>query len=92
VARVRQAMVSSLDDVNLLVGPQMVENLPRLINGNEFIRFSARHLNNPIIRLIIAPSLALQSLTTRPPDDDMLQVAIAALNRVLEIEGSLAAE
>ena len=60
--------------------------------GYEFIRFSARHINHPLMRAIIAPNLALQSLTTRPPDDDMLQVAIAALNRVLEIEGSLAAE
>jgi len=60
--------------------------------GYEFIRFSARHINHPLMRTIIAPNLALQSLTTRPPDDDMLQVAIAALNRVLEIEGSLAAD
>ena len=60
--------------------------------GYEFIRFSARHINHPLMRAIIAPNLALQSLTTRPPDDDMLQVSIAALNRVLEIEGSLAAE
>ncbi len=60
--------------------------------GYEFIRFSARHINHPLMRAIIAPNLALQSLTTRPPDDDMLQVAIAALNRVLEIEGGLAVE
>jgi uncharacterized protein YqhQ len=60
--------------------------------GYEFIRFSARHINHPLMRAVIAPNLALQSLTTRPPDDDMLQVAIAALNRVLEIEGSLAVE
>jgi uncharacterized protein YqhQ len=60
--------------------------------GYEFIRFSARHLDHPLMRAIIAPNLALQSLTTRPPDDDMLQVAIAALNRVLEIEGSLATD
>ena len=60
--------------------------------GYEFIRFSARHINHPLMRAVIAPNLALQSLTTRPPDDDMLQVAIAALNRVLEIEGSLAVD
>jgi uncharacterized protein YqhQ len=60
--------------------------------GYEFIRFSARHLNNPIMRLIIAPSLALQGLTTRPPDDSMIEVAITALKGVLDIEGSLAIE
>jgi len=58
----------------------------------EFIRFSARHINNPLMRAIIAPSLALQSLTTRPPDDSMIEVAIAALKRVLDIEGSLVIE
>jgi uncharacterized protein YqhQ len=60
--------------------------------GYEFIRFSARHINNPLMRAVIAPSLALQRLTTRPPDDSMLQVSIAALNRVLEIEGNLSIE
>jgi uncharacterized protein YqhQ len=60
--------------------------------GYEFIRFSARHIQNPLMRAIIAPNLALQSLTTRPPDDSMIEVAIAALKRVLEIEGSLAIE
>jgi uncharacterized protein YqhQ len=60
--------------------------------GYEFIRFSARHIQNPVMRAIITPNLALQSLTTRPPDDSMIEVAIAALKRVLEIEGSLAVE
>lgn len=60
--------------------------------GYEFIRFSGRHIHNPLMRALITPSLALQSLTTRPPDDAMIQVAISALERVLEIEGSLAAD
>ena len=60
--------------------------------GYEFIRFSARNIGHPIMRAVIAPSLALQSLTTRPPDDSMLEVSIAALKRVLEIEGNLAVE
>jgi len=53
----------------------------------EFIRFTARHIQNPIIRAIVAPNLALQRLTTREPDAAMLEVAIAALGRVLESEG-----
>jgi uncharacterized protein YqhQ len=60
--------------------------------GYEFIRFSARHISHPLMRAVITPSLALQSLTTRPPDDSMLQVSIAALKRVLEIEGNLTAD
>jgi uncharacterized protein YqhQ len=52
----------------------------------EYIRFSARHLGSPIIRAIIVPNLALQSLTTRQPDDSMVEVAIAAFQRVLASE------
>ncbi|MGD2147370.1 MAG: DUF1385 domain-containing protein [Anaerolineae bacterium] len=49
----------------------------------EFIRFTARHADRPWMRFLIGPNLALQRLTTREPDDDMLEVAIAALKAVL---------
>ena len=52
----------------------------------EVLRFTGKHASNPIIRAIIAPNLALQRLTTREPDDDMLEVAIIALQTVLEGE------
>lgn len=55
----------------------------------ELIRFTARHINNPIIRIIVIPNLALQHLTTRQPDLSMLEVAIAALKRVLVSENVL---
>ena len=45
----------------------------------EVIRFSGRHADNPLVHLITAPSLALQSLTTRQPDDDQIEIAIAAM-------------
>jgi uncharacterized protein YqhQ len=54
----------------------------------EFIRFSADHYRqNRLVRWLISPSLALQRLTTREPDESMLEVAIAALKRVLADEG-----
>ena len=49
----------------------------------EVIRFSGAHQTNPLVRLITAPSLLLQALTTRKPDDDQIQVAIHAMNTVL---------
>jgi len=52
----------------------------------EVIRFTAKHLDHPIIRWIIKPNLALQHLTTREPDESMLEVGIAALERVLAAE------
>lgn len=55
----------------------------------EMIRFSTRHKENPLVRALVAPSLALQRLTTREPTDDMVEVAIAALKPVLQAEGML---
>ena len=53
----------------------------------ELIKFSAAHRDNPLIRgAILAPSLALQRLTTREPDESMLEVAITALQRLLDVE------
>jgi uncharacterized protein YqhQ len=52
----------------------------------EYIRFTNRHRDNPIVRIVAKPNLALQSLTTREPDTSMLEVSIAALKRVLETE------
>jgi uncharacterized protein YqhQ len=57
----------------------------------EYIKFTNRYRHHPIIRAIAAPNLALQRLTTREPESAMLEVSIAALKRVLETEGALAA-
>ena len=46
----------------------------------EYIRWTANHLDSSIVRILIKPNLALQQLTTRPPDQEMLEVAIAAFN------------
>ena len=52
----------------------------------EMIRFSGRHSRNPLVRLVTGPNLALQSLTTRWPDDDQIEVAIAAMKHTLEAD------
>lgn len=52
----------------------------------EFIRYTAKHMDSPIIRAIIVPNLMLQHLTTRQPDLTMIEVAIAAFKRVLVSE------
>lgn len=52
----------------------------------EVIRFMAKNLNNPIVRILVIPNLALQHLTTRPPDLTMIEVAITAFKRVLAAE------
>jgi len=44
----------------------------------EYIRWTARHLDSPVVRLLIKPNLALQHLTTHEPTAEMLEVSIAA--------------
>ncbi|HEX7592597.1 MAG TPA: DUF1385 domain-containing protein [Anaerolineae bacterium] len=49
----------------------------------ELIKFSSAHKSNALLNLLVVqPSLALQSLTTREPDAAMIEVAVAALQRV----------
>jgi uncharacterized protein YqhQ len=49
----------------------------------EVIRFSARHLDHWLSRALILPGLWLQKITTRPPDDTQLEIAIVALREAL---------
>jgi len=51
--------------------------------GYEATQFGARHMNNIIVRAVMAPGLWLQSLTTREPDDSQIEVAVAALKEVM---------
>lgn len=53
----------------------------------EFMRFTASHVDQPLVRALITPGLLLQRLTTREPDAKMLECAIAALKPVLAADG-----
>jgi uncharacterized protein YqhQ len=52
----------------------------------EFIMWSARNQENPIVRMLVWPGLQLQKLTTREPTDDQVEVAMASLKKVLSME------
>jgi uncharacterized protein YqhQ len=52
----------------------------------EYIRWTANNLNNPLVKLLIKPNLALQLLTTRPPDREMLEVAIESFQAMRKAE------
>ena len=45
----------------------------------ELIKLSVRHGDKRFVRLLQAPGLWLQLITTRPPDDEMVEIAITAL-------------
>ena len=50
----------------------------------ELIRLAGRKLGNPIVAAISWPGIQLQRMTTREPDESQLEVAIAALTKVLQ--------
>ena len=54
--------------------------------GYEIMKFGAAHIDNKIVRVLLAPGLMLQSMTTREPDDSQIEAAISALSEVLEID------
>ena len=49
----------------------------------EFIRLAGR-TDNPLMKVLSLPGKAMQKLTTREPDDDMIEVAIAAVEAVFD--------
>ena len=49
----------------------------------EAIRFGGLHLENAAVRTLFSANLALQRLTTRDPDDEQIQVAIASLQAAI---------
>lgn len=50
--------------------------------GYEFIRFAGKH-DNVFTRIISAPGLWMQKLTTKEPDDSQIEIAIASLKCAL---------
>lgn len=49
----------------------------------ELLKWTARHQNNKLIRILTAPGLWMQKLTTKEPNPHQMEVAIVALKKVL---------
>lgn len=52
----------------------------------EVLRYSAKHRNSKIMKIILMAGLGLQRLTTDEPDDDMVVVALKAVNEVNKLQ------
>jgi uncharacterized protein YqhQ len=52
----------------------------------EIIRYAAKNQHKAWIRWITKPGLSLQKITTKPPSADQLEVALRALQEVLNME------
>jgi len=75
----------------LIQGGMVVELLGRILLipviagiSYELVKLSDRFSNNILVRIVVAPGLLLQRITTKDPSDKQLAVAIKSLEAVLE--------
>lgn len=67
--------------IDLLVRLALV--VPVASISYEVLRLGAAHEKHPLMRLLVAPGLLLQRITTRRPDEGMIEVAIASMEEAL---------
>jgi uncharacterized protein YqhQ len=81
-------LIAWLGEMTLLI--RLVTHLPLIpvVGGiaYEFIKFTAKHSATSWGKVLIAPGLWLQGITTKEPDESQLQVAIVALRCALGLE------
>jgi uncharacterized protein YqhQ len=58
----------------------------------EILRWGARRREHSIVRWLFLPGIWLQSITTKQPDDSMIEIAIASLQEALAANGDTAPE
>lgn len=52
----------------------------------EVLKWSAKNIDNRFVKILVAPGLMLQKITTQEPDDEQLDVALQALEATLDLE------
>ena len=50
--------------------------------GYEFIKYAGKH-DNLLVKILSAPGLWMQRITTQEPTDDIIEVGIASLKAVI---------
>jgi len=75
-----------------LIGTRILMLVPIAGLAYELIRFAGKHRRSRVLAALLAPGLWLQRLTTREPSLDQVEVAIAAFERVYELEAEHVAE
>ncbi len=75
----------------LIQGPLWMKFLGRILLlpviagiGYEIIKLSGRYRKNPLVKIVVAPGLWLQRITTKEPSDKQLEVGIESLKAVLK--------
>jgi uncharacterized protein YqhQ len=53
----------------------------------EVIKLAGKHKSSRVLSALVAPGMLLQRITTQPPTEDQVEVAIEALDGALELDG-----
>ena len=89
------AIFAFLPRVNLIVDllVRLVLVIPVAAISYEVLRLGAARGSSPLVRILVAPGLLLQRVTTRRPDARMIEVAVASLEEAIagDREGEAAA-
>ena len=56
--------------------------------GYEILKFGARHRANPLVKALMYPGILVQMITTKRPDDHMIEVAITSMEEALIADGN----
>ncbi len=84
--------LSSWSRNGLYVGFKILLMIPITGLAYEAVKYSGKKAHLPWVRLIILPGLWIQQLTTQEPSEDQIEVALQALQRVLQLEGQLSGQ
>ncbi|HEV8535308.1 MAG TPA: DUF1385 domain-containing protein [Candidatus Limnocylindria bacterium] len=79
------AIFAFLPRVNLIVDlvVRLALVIPVASISYEVLRLGAARERHPLVRILVAPGILLQRITTRRPDDRMIEVAVASLEEAL---------
>ncbi len=70
----------------IYIGIKLPLILPIAGLAYEVIKLSGKRPDHPVLKIILAPGLWLQRMTTQPPMDDQIEVALRALQGALRLE------
>ena len=83
ISSVLVVAVPSIDDNRVVWMIVKLLILPLTVGiGYEFIKYAGKH-DNAFVRVLSAPGLWMQRITTQEPTDDIIEVGIASINSVL---------
>lgn len=83
VSSVLVVIFPSIDDIRALWMVIKLAILPVTVGiGYEFIRYAGKH-ENILVKILSAPGLWMQRITTKEPTDDIIEVGIESLKAVI---------